>query len=347
MKKIGLVLLILVIALVAFVFHIFSSTGYFREIENRNEFGAIHSEIKLPGVEDITIARADSLLILSSDDRAARRDGRDVSSGLYLKDLRDLSSPLIHLSEHLNFPFYPHGISIYPLSESKYSLVAINHVDGNHSVEKFLLEGKSLTHLETITDENFISPNDLVLVNEDQFYFSNDHGYTSGLGVFAENYLGYKAASVGFYDGESASLKAGSIAYANGMQFNGSDKLLYLASPRGFMVKVYEVDSNWNLNLREDIDVGSGVDNIELDESGNLWIGSHPNLMAFASYAAGNKPSAPSEVIKINYKGSGSTIESIYVDSGETISASSVAVPWGGYLFIGTVMDEKVLILKR
>ncbi len=347
MKKLGLIILILLIGLSAFVFHIFSSTGYFREIENRNDFGPIYTEIDLPGVEDITIARDDSLVILSADDRAARRDGREVVAGLFLLDMPKDDFSLINLSEGLDFPFFPHGISIYPISPGKYSLMAINHVDGKHSVEKFVLERNSLTHIETIRDEDFISPNDLVLVTPDQFYFSNDHGYTSGLGVFAENYLGYKAASIGFYDGQSASLKAGSIAYANGMQFNESDNLLYVASPRGFMVKVYEVTENWDLNLREDIATGTGVDNIELDENGDLWIGSHPNLLAFASYAAGKKPFSPSEVIRINYQESQSSIESVFVDSGELMSASSVAVPWGDYLFIGNVMDTKVLVLKR
>ena len=114
------------------------------------------------------------------------------------------------------------------------------------------------------------------------------------------------------------------------------------------MVRVFEVLLTGDLNLIEDIDVGTGVDNIELDVSGKLWIGCHPDLMSFTAYAAGKKEIAPSEVITIEYdKGKGAKIESVWVDSGETMSASTVAVPFGGYLFIGNVMDEKMIVLKK
>jgi arylesterase/paraoxonase len=298
-------------------------------------------------VEDMAIARADSLLILSVDDRAARRDGKEGLKGLYLIDLRDPSFTPIPLTDQLDFPFFPHGISIFQLDSAKYGLMAINHVEGKHSVEHFILEGKNLIHQKTITDPNFISPNDLVMVEPDQFYYSNDHGYTDGLGVFAENYIGLKASNVGFYDGQSAEIKAGRIGYANGIQFDASKRLLYVAAVRAFQVKVYQVDENWNLTLLEDLEVGTGVDNIELDPSGDLWIGAHPDLLQFASYAAGKKPTAPSEVIQINYDSEKSTVKSIFTDPGTTISGSSVALPWGDYLFIGNVMDSKVLVLKK
>ena len=38
---------------------------------------------------------------------------------------------------------------------------------------------KELTYLKTIKDELLVSPNDLVLLNDNQFYLTNDHG--SGL----------------------------------------------------------------------------------------------------------------------------------------------------------------------
>jgi arylesterase / paraoxonase len=347
MKKILLFLVLILVLLGSFLAYIFSTTGFFREVESSNDFGPIFQTIALPGVEDMAIARADSLLILSVDDRAARREGKEGLKGLYLIDLRDSTFEPISLTDQLDFPFFPHGISIFPLDSAKYGLMAINHVDGKHSVEHFILEGKNLTHQKTITDPNFISPNDLVMVGPDQFYYSNDHGYTDGLGVFAENYIGFKAANVGYFNGVSAEKKVGRIGYANGIQFDASKRLLYVASVRAFQVKVYQVDENWNLTLLEDIEVGSGVDNIELDESGELWIGAHPNLLQFASYAAGKKPTAPSEVIQIRYTSENSTVKSIFTDPGTTISGSSVALPWGDFLFIGNVMDSKVLVLKR
>jgi arylesterase/paraoxonase len=347
MKNFFRFLLFVLILLGGFLAYIFSTTGFFRKVESSNDFGPIYQTIALPGVEDMAIARADSLLILSVDDRAARREGKTGLKGLYLIDLRAPSFEPVSLTDQLDFPFFPHGLSIFQLDSAKYGLMAINHVDGKHSVEHFILEGKMLTHQKTITDPNFISPNDLVMVGPEKFYYSNDHGYTSGLGVFAENYIGWKASNVGFYDGTSAVIKAGSIGYANGIQFESTKNLLFVASVRGFLVKVYRIDENWNLTHLEDIKTGTGVDNIELDESGNLWIGAHPNLLRFASYAAGKNPTAPSEVIQIRYSPEKSAVESVYTDPGTTISGTSVALPWGDFLFVGNVMDSKFMVLKR
>lgn len=348
LKKIALVIGLLILAIVAFVGFTFQTTGYFRKIDPANIFGGVYSSINLPGVEDMALARADSLLILSVDDRAARRDGKKGLQGLYLVDLRDENLTPVSLTDEIDFPFFPHGISIYQLDSAKYGLMAINHVNGKHTVESFLLEGKKLTHLKTIKGTLLISPNDLVMMNSEAFYYTNDHGYSSKFGVFAENYLGVKASNVGYFDGNSFRIVAEDIAYANGIQYDFEKNLLYVASPRGFLVRVFEVLLTGDLNLIEDIDVATGVDNIELDESGKLWIGCHPNLMTFAAYAAGKKEIAPSEVITIEYqKGVAAKIESIWIDSGETMSASTVAVPFGNYLFIGNVMDQKALVLKK
>lgn len=348
LKKILLVIGFLILAIVAFVGFTFQTTGYFRKIDPANNFGGVYSTINLPGVEDLALARADSLLILSVDDRAARRDGKEGLLGLYLIDLRDENFTPVSLTDEIDFPFFPHGISIFQLDSAKYGLMAINHVNGKHSVESFLLEGKNLTHLKTIKGTDLISPNDLVMMSSEAFYYTNDHGNTSAFGIFAENYLGAKAANVGYFDGNSFRIVAEDFGYANGIQYDFDRNLLYVASSRGFLVRVFEVFLTGDLKLIEDIDVGTGVDNIELDESGKLWIGCHPNLMTFAAYASGKNEIAPSEVITIDYQqGEKAVIESVWTDSGETMSASSVAVPFGDFLFIGNVFDQKMLILKK
>jgi arylesterase/paraoxonase len=226
--------------------------------------------------------------------------------------------------------------------------MVINHVNGRHSVESFLLEGKSLKHIRSISGPELISPNDLVMVSPEAFYFTNDHGNTSKWGIFAENYLGVKAANVGYYDGEEFQIVAENLAYPNGLQADIDKNLLYVASSRGFLVRVFELGKNGSLTKIDDIPVGTGVDNIELDENGKLWIGCHPNLLTFAAYASGKKPISPSEVITVEYaRGKAPSVNSVWTDPGENLSASSVAVPFGDLLFIGNVMDQKVLVLKK
>jgi arylesterase/paraoxonase len=348
MKKFLIVFAILIISLAGFLLYTFQTTGYFKDIQAENNFGAVYTTIDLPGVEDIALAREDSLLILSVDDRAARRDGKAGLHGIYLVDLREEAFTPLDISANLNFPLYPHGISLYKLDSAKYGLMVINHVEGKHSVESFILEGKKLTHIKKIKGTELISPNDLVMVSPEAFYFTNDHGSTSKWGVLAENYLGIQAANVGYFNGTEFQIVAEKLAYPNGLQLDKDKNLLYVASSRGFLVRVFEVEKNGQLTKIEDIDAGTGVDNIELDENGKLWIGCYPNLLTFAAYAAGKKQISPSEVITVDYqKGQSPIVTSIWKDSGEQLSATSSAVPFGDFLFLGTVMDQKVMVLKK
>jgi len=79
-----------------------------------------------------------------------------------------------------------------------------------------------------------------------------------------------------------------------------------------------------------------------------MWIGAHPNLLRFSAYAAGKEETSPSELITIDYRDTGDyEVKSIYVNDGETMSGSSVAVVYGNYIYTGNVMDDQFLILER
>ena len=80
----------------------------------------------------------------------------------------------------------------------------------------------------------------------------------------------------------------------------------------------------------------------------NLWVGCHPNLLRLSAYRKGKKEIAPSEIIKINYKSKGDFfVEKIYVEEGHEMSGSSVAAIFDDLIFVGNVMDEEFLVLKR
>ena len=110
---------------------------------------------------------------------------------------------------------------------------------------------------------------------------------------------------------------------------------------------MYNRQSDGSLNFIESIEAATGVDNIEFGPSGKLWIGCHPSLLHFSSYAAGKKEIAPSEIITIDYRSEGDyDVESIYVEDGTEMSAATVAVPYEDLIFFGNVMDDQFLILK-
>ncbi|NQZ76425.1 MAG: SMP-30/gluconolactonase/LRE family protein [Ekhidna sp.] len=340
MKKLGRIFLIVILLLVAFVLYTLSSTGYFREITNTEQYKVI-AEVPLFGAEDFTISYEDAFMIISSDDRGAKYHERKREGGLYLLPLDSPSFELIELESPI--PMLPHGISLLKLDSTKYQLLVVSHYE-SHTIKKFELYGDSLVHIETFQDDAIVSPNDVVALDESCFYFTNDHGYTSKVGLLAENYLGLAVSDVTFYDGQNYVRVASGIAYANGINISKDQSQLLVASPRSFSLRFYNIEKDGTLIFDRSLDVGSGIDNIELDQKGNLWMGSHPSLLAFTAYSGGKKEFAPSEVIVVE---NGNKVSSVYENDGSFIAGSSVAAPYKDLIFIGTVMDDRMVVLKK
>jgi len=293
------IIFIAITVLLIFVIYTLYSTGYFRTTENKFE-GTILKKVPLPGAEDITISYIDSFAIISSTKRAVYPPKDKEYGGLYFLDLKNEDFTPLHLTANFDKPFAPHGISMFR-KDSTYTIMAVNHILNKHSIEVFTFDGKDIEHIKTIENPALISPNDLVLIDENRFYITNDHG-----------------------------------------------NLLFVASPRGFLIKVYAKEKDGSLNFIEDIPCGMGVDNIEIDNQGNLWSGGHPNLLRFKAYAKGKESTSPSEIIKINYSDKNNyTLQNVFTDDGRNISGSSVAIPFNDLILTGNVMDDTFLILKQ
>ena len=347
MKKNRIGIAFLLLALATYIFYIFYSTGFFRKIEN-SFAGSIEKQIPLAGVEDIQVSQEDSFALLSSDDRAGRRDGTPQQGHLYYLDLTDTSFQPQLLTGDFSLPFFPHGVSMIRTAPQVYKVYAINHVDDIHTIEVFELRNDTLTYQQTLKAPSMISPNDIVAIDDKRFYFTNDHGFTKGLGKIAEEYLGLAVSNVIYFDGETYREVADGITYANGINLDRNRDLLFVASPRGFLIKVYNFKENGELEFLEDIDCGTGVDNIEFAPDGKIWIGCHPSLLTFTAYAKGRKSIAPSEIITIDYRSKGDyKKEVIFLDDGQNISASTVAAIYQDYILVGNVMDDHFLILQR
>jgi arylesterase/paraoxonase len=334
------------ILLLLFVANIFISTGFFRSIENKFN-GELIQKINIEGAEDITISKKDSFAIISSTVRNKTPNKAQESGGLYFIDLKTDSYKPILLTQEFKKPFAPHGISIFQ-KENITTIAAINHTDKGEFIEIFTLVDTQLTHRKTLKNEQIFSPNDIVLLDENRFYFTNDHKYKNGIQRLSEDYLGLSISNVIYFDGKNYTEVASGIAYANGINLDAKRNLVFVASPRKFLIKVYQKNENNTLTFIEDIDCKTGVDNIEFDENNDLWVGAHPNLLHFASYAKGDKKTSPSEIIKIKYtKKDDYKIEQIYMDDGSKMSASTVAAPFGNTILAGSVMDTHFLVLKR
>ena len=339
------VILVIVLVLVAFVLYTFVSTGFFRTVENRFD-GEVIKEIGLKGAEDITVSVEDSFALISATARLQFPPIGQEHGGLYLMELKSGNFVVKHLTADFPLPFAPHGISMLK-TDSTYTVAVVNHTEEGHTIEFFSLYEETLTHIRTQKSTSLISPNDIVLLDEKRFYVTNDHGYEHGIGRLVEEYGNLAISNVVYFDGQDYTEAASGVCFANGINIDTERNLVFVASPRRFLVKVYEPKEDGSLEFVEDIPCGTGVDNIEFDEEGNLWLGCHPDLLHFSAYAKQKKEYSPSELIKVSYRGAGDyTVESIYTNDGTELSATSVAAPYGNLIFAGTVADEKMLVLE-
>jgi arylesterase/paraoxonase len=215
-------------------------------------------------------------------------------------------------------------------------------------IERFEWKNDSLTHLESIKDIKLMtSPNDVTAVGERLFYVTNDHGYSEkGLGRTLEEYLQRKISYVNYFDGNSFKKVATRIAYANGINHSADYTKIFVASPTGGKVIVYNRDLiTGNLTLSEEVDVRTGVDNIELDSAGSLWIGCHPQLLKFVAHAADPSKFSPSQVIKLTPDPQGKyQMEEVFLNDGTTYSGSTVAAVYKNKLLIGSVFEKTLLV---
>ena len=346
-KKIILAVMVLVLAAAGWVVHLLWSTGQFKTLEPH--FAGDCTPITgVLGPEDITIHPETGIAYISASDRRAVIQGKPANGALYAYDLKSLTPELVRLSVNAGDDFHPHGISLYVGQSGQDSLFVVNHEDSRHRIELYDLREGQLIHRKTIADPMLISPNDIVAVGPDQFYVSNDHRYTSGLMQLLENYLQLKLSNVIYYDGTRFLEVAAGIGYANGINVSNDGKILYLCAVTEGALHIYNRDiASGKLKLREKIDLGTGVDNIEIDFSGGLWIGAHPQLLKFIQHAQDPTKISPSQILHVTPgAGGGYDTREVYLNLGEEISASSVGAVYKHRLLIGAVFDPKFLDCK-
>ena len=192
-----------------------------------------------------------------------------------------------------------------------------------------------------------VSPNDIVLINKDQFFVTNDHGSSSKLGQTLEKYLQLKNSNVLFYDGLSFDVAAIGLGFANGINISSDGSILYVAETIGKQLSIFEVDKTTNnLELMRSIDFNSGIDNIEIDHEGNLWIGSHPKVYTFSRHMKDSTVLSPSQVYRFSMDNSSYNIEEVYLNLGEELSGSTVAAVYGRTILIGSVFEAHFLDCK-
>lgn len=354
MKRFLIILSTVVAAIVLFlVADILIAAGVFKDI--RPHFSGTEQRHALPvaGPEDLAFDRISGLAFVSVDDRRANlvKPGSVPGAILLFNPLADTPS-FRNVTPVGMSDFHPHGISLWRSPEGRVLLFAVNHLQqpAGHAVERFEWRNDSLIHLEQIIDpELMTSPNDVLAVDERRFYVTNDHGYPKpGLSRTLEDYLQRAISYVNYYDGKAMRQVATDIAYANGINRSPDCRRIYVAATTGRKVITFDVDSmDGSLKKIRETDMGTGVDNIEVDEAGNLWIGCHPQLLKFVAHAADSSKKSPSQVLRLKpLSDGGFRTEEIYLNDGVKYSGSTVAVPVAGKMLVGSVFEPTLLVCR-
>ena len=223
-------------------------------------------------------------------------------------------------------------------------IAVVNHRSDEQTIEIFNLKNQVITHIKTIRGKHLISPNDIVLIDEYRFYMTNDHAVADPMAQKFYDYLQIPRSNVVFYDGDQFKVVAKGLTYANGINISKDGKNVYVAECVGRELSIFSRDLNSNdLEHELSIPMNSSIDNIELDDDGSLWIGSHPKALAFTRHAKNEKKLSPSQVIKVTLDNEDNQIEEIYLNDGKLLSGSSVAAVFNNHLLIGAVFDERFL----
>lgn len=354
LRILGVFLVLVVIVGGVLVYRILNAAGHFNNVTSHFA-GKCQAVTGVVGTEDIELDRTTGMLFLSSYDRriCPTCSMPAQKGGIFLAPTDRPDATPRSLTGDLNTAFRPHGISLYADAAGRKTLAVVNHPGvGGDQIMLFdvnddrtaSVPNVTLTLRRTVEDLLMRSLNDVTLVSHEAFYATNDHGSETEFGEQLETWLLLPRANVVYYDGSVAKIVATGFNYANGINRNADASEIYVAEATGRTLQTFRRDADTGaLAHIHSLFIGLGLDNIDVDSEGTLWIGAHPRMLDFLAHAQDAKNLSPSAVVKVTPAGDATTFETVYVNAGEEISGSSVAVHEKGRLVIGPVFDPKFL----
>lgn len=346
--------IVLVLLGVIAYLYLANSAWEFRPVEIVEQDDCVRVD-GVPGAEDLDLDRLNGVLLVSSSDRAADLMGRVPSGGIYAWNIDPSASGAPRLLTPDDPELRPHGLSFVERGGGNGQLFVVDHRanasgEASHSIRLYEWDGRELSHTQSYADDEFVTdPNDVAGLADGTFYVTNDHGSQGGLERVLEDYLRIGGGSVVYFDGTSYKRVAEGIKYANGVAVDEEMQLVYVASTLTGKIFVFDRDEeSGDLSLREEIETATGVDNIDLDRHGNLWVAAHPKLLTFVRHAGDPSRRSPSEILWIaKESGAEPRVRPIWRNLGEQLSGSSVAVPFGARFAVGSVFEPHMLVCKR
>eukprot|EP01083_Nonionella_stella_P047669 127580_1 len=277
----------------------------------------------------------------------------------------------LELLNRVSPDFQPHGINVITDDTNTKWISVINHRRDGDVVEIYQLNADQTqaTWIDEVHSPLFVFINDLKLVQLPRapdhtlgfgFYVTNSYGFRPKTMLnTVESLLGLKTNDLVFcepdtrkYDDKYKTYKPQwscrivdrNLAFGNGVDMSVDGKQLYVVELLAANIIVYDRDEMTNtLTRNSNIGLHSAGDNLYVDrDTGDLFIGCHPNVIQFYQYVVNGTgaATAPSQVLHWN-KATGQ-VSQIYLSNAHSkyhVSASSVGVfdAQSKLLLIGTV----------
>jgi len=320
----------------------FKSLGAFVEVKDRFE-GICKVVAEVPGPEALQLDREEGILYFISNNPCT---GLNPRGSIYFLKLDSPNALARQFKFHQPKDFHPHGLSFFRDQQGKKHLFTNNHrEDGSHTVEIFMVTGAGeLSHEITISGTELTSPNDLVAVGFRKFYVTNDGRSHDRTIRSIDTFLGRKTGNVMFYNGTEFIKVVDNLYFPNGIAFNRGSNQLFVGETLSGMLKMYQIAAEGTLEHVDNFFIGIGIDNINIDELGQLWVALHPNLWALSNHMKNTNKLSPAQVYKVNYRSKGKIL--IYKETGALLSGVSAAISYNDDLYLGAVCDRKLVRLR-
>jgi arylesterase/paraoxonase len=353
LKIIGVLVLVAAVG----TLYVLNRGGVFRRIEPH--FAGNCESLPLDAsAEDMQVDRERGLVYISYLDRQALIKGEGAAPGSVQGTIMrlDLNRQPLALEDALqDRPAHlrTHGLSLYIDAAGKRTLFVINH-PLNRGTEPELVEifdevepGR-FTHRATIASPLFNSPNDLAAVGPSQFYVANDKVLKGGLAAGLQQ-LGIGASPLTYFDGTVARVVRDDIASGGGINVSPDGKTLYVSETAGQRLRVLARNpADGSVTEAAQIALPTSPDNVDVAADGSLWVTGHANTLKLIQHFIKGSP-APTQVLRVvpgAGAGGAATVEEIYLNAGEQISAGSVGVTYGKKLLIGSITARQVLVCQ-
>lgn len=315
------------------------------------------------GSEDIALS-SDGLAFVTSGIKLFHKlmpaDSRinNFEGSIYLFDFNTPEKPAKKL-RIMNLPkmkdFAPQGITLWEASNGgPISVIVVNHRlrEARDTVEIFSFDRGTLTlhHQKTIFNELFRSLNDVAATGPSSFYVTNDGFYHFSPLRLVERFGMFPWGTVLHVNADNT-LKVLSRMYeVSGIALSPDGKFVFITSPYGQDIHVYERDEDEKLRIYHKISLGTAPDDVTFDmATGDLIVSCFPVWHQVFKSISNFTEKGAAQVLRLTPKSSdpekryiATRMTEIFADDGELISQSSSAAVYKDAILIGSVTDRTV-----